>query len=170
MTIPRHRFGDLGPNPRPSDERPRYLPGKQGHPFHRSEIPDGNRTCAHGFLRATADALPTELIRRGIYPLTAPQYRDAGPPNPAQRQRCTAMMKTPQNRDSARRCAADRSTPTGGPRAAIPPPGMTAPRARPVRDGVRMRGAPFSRWHTMIEKVHTLTQEVLTYLLTARGT
>ena len=28
--------------------------------------------------------------------------------------------KTPQNRDSARRCAADRSTPTGGPRAAIP--------------------------------------------------
>ena len=33
----------------------------------------------------------------------------------------TAMMKTPQNRDSARRCAADRSTPTGGPHAAIPP-------------------------------------------------
>ena len=43
------------------------------------------------------------------------------------------MMKTPQNRDSARRCAADRGTPTGGPHAAIPPRGMTAPRARPAR-------------------------------------
>ena len=39
----------------------------------------------------------------------------------------SAMMKTPpRNRDSARRCAADRSTPTGGPHAANPPRGMTA--------------------------------------------
>ena len=49
VTIPRHRFGDLGPNPRPSDERPRYLPGKQGHPLDRSEIPAGTRTCAPDF-------------------------------------------------------------------------------------------------------------------------
>ena len=37
----------LGSNPRPSDERPRYLPGKHGHTFDRSEIPAGTRTCAH---------------------------------------------------------------------------------------------------------------------------
>ena len=56
----------LGPNPRPSDERPRYLPGKQGHPFDRSEIPTGTRTCARGFSRAKADVLTAKLIRLGI--------------------------------------------------------------------------------------------------------
>ena len=40
-------------------------------------------------------------------------------PKPSTKSRCTAMIKTPQNRDSARRCAADRSTPTGRPHAAI---------------------------------------------------
>ena len=59
-----------------------------------------------------------------IYPLTAPQYRDAAPPNPARtKARCTAMMKTPQNRDSARRCAADRSRLPPADLVQPPPPG-----------------------------------------------
>ena len=56
----------------------------------------------------------------------------------------SSMMKTPRsqtgNRNSTRRCAADRSTPTGGPRAATPQ-GLTALRTPDRRNGVRVWGA-----------------------------
>jgi hypothetical protein len=56
------------------------------------------------------------------------------------------MMKTPQNRDSARRCAADRSTsPTGGPHAAIPPiecPRASLPKCRCCAEAGPRPGAP----------------------------
>jgi hypothetical protein len=66
------------------------------------------------------------------------------------------MMKTPQNRDSARRCAADRSTPTGGPRAQPSPRGMTAPRARPARRCAHAWGAV---------QVNTIIEEDLTQVV-----
>ena len=68
----------LGPNPRPSDERPRYLPGKQGHPFDRSEIPTGTRTCARGFSRAKADVLTAKLIRLGFTGCTVESLPSGG--------------------------------------------------------------------------------------------
>ena len=91
-TMAQHKEGGW----RARDERVRKRSGRREGRMQHARLRDTAQSSHERRSRATAaadirrDYLLTYFLKKAntvtyIYPLTAPQYRDAGPPNPAQR-------------------------------------------------------------------------------------